>query len=175
LVPKPAVFPILIFIGLEITAQSFHAVPRRHYAAVAFACVPALAFLGLNFVDRVLGDLQKTVADLHDVVLRHDVQTLRVLSNGFVITSLLWASGLAAIIDRRLTAAASYFAIAAGCTLFGVIHSPLPGGAVFLPMSLGGAERELVFQYGAGYAIVAVMLAAWDMAGAKRDEELPAD
>ncbi|MCA9107213.1 MAG: hypothetical protein KDA83_17475, partial [Planctomycetales bacterium] len=31
LIPKPIVFPILIFIGLEITAQSFHATPQRHY------------------------------------------------------------------------------------------------------------------------------------------------
>jgi len=174
-IPKAAVFPILIFIGLEITAQSFHAVPRRHYAAVAFACLPALAFLAFNFVQRVLGDFQKTTLDLKDTALRHELETLRVLSNGFVVTSLLWASGLAAIIDRRLTGAASFFAIAAVCTLFGVIHSPLAAGAVFLPTSLGDTEREIVFQYAAGYAIVALMLAAWGMIGAKRDEELPQD
>ncbi|MFO0909265.1 MAG: permease [Isosphaeraceae bacterium] len=41
LIPKPVVFPILIFVGLEITAQSFHHTTRRHYPAVALACVPA--------------------------------------------------------------------------------------------------------------------------------------
>ncbi|MDP7019798.1 MAG: permease, partial [Pirellulaceae bacterium] len=56
LIPKPTVFPILIFIGLEITAQSFHATPRRHYPAVALACIPALAYLALNFIDRIFGD-----------------------------------------------------------------------------------------------------------------------
>ena len=30
-IPKPVIFPILIFIGLEITSQSFHATPVRHY------------------------------------------------------------------------------------------------------------------------------------------------
>src|SRR5262249_58380237 len=33
--PEAAVAPILIFIGLEITAQAFHASPRHHGAAVA--------------------------------------------------------------------------------------------------------------------------------------------
>ena len=37
LIPKAAVLPILVFIGVEITAQSFHATPRRHYAALAVA------------------------------------------------------------------------------------------------------------------------------------------
>ena len=37
-IPAPAILPILVFIGLEITAQSFHATPQRHYPAVAIAC-----------------------------------------------------------------------------------------------------------------------------------------
>ncbi|MCA9177209.1 MAG: hypothetical protein KDB14_22120, partial [Planctomycetales bacterium] len=40
LVPKATVFPILVFIGLEITAQSYHATPRRHYPALGIACLP---------------------------------------------------------------------------------------------------------------------------------------
>ena len=55
-VPVAAVFPILIFVGLEITAQSFLATPYRHYPAVAISCVPALAFLSVYFVDKVLTD-----------------------------------------------------------------------------------------------------------------------
>ena len=55
LLPKAAVFPILIFVGLEITAQSFAATPIRHYPAVALACVPALAYLARLAVDQVCG------------------------------------------------------------------------------------------------------------------------
>jgi len=54
LIPKPTVFPILVFIGLEITSQSFHATPKRHYPAVSIACIPALAAMVLIFA----GDLQ---------------------------------------------------------------------------------------------------------------------
>jgi hypothetical protein len=45
LLPEAAVAPILIFIGLEITAQAFVASPRRHAAAVAVAFLPAVAAL----------------------------------------------------------------------------------------------------------------------------------
>ncbi|MHC2069131.1 permease [Bremerella sp. T1] len=54
LIPKPTVFPILVFIGLEITSQSFQATPKRHYPAVSIACIPALAALVLIYI----GDLQ---------------------------------------------------------------------------------------------------------------------
>src|SRR6185503_9719571 len=43
LLPEAAVAPILVFIGLEITAQAFHASPRNHGAAVAIAFVPVTA------------------------------------------------------------------------------------------------------------------------------------
>ncbi len=52
-IPAVAVFPILVFVGVEITAQSFLATPRRHYTAVAIACVPALAALAVNFMDQI--------------------------------------------------------------------------------------------------------------------------
>ncbi len=56
--PKPVVYPILMFVGLEITAQSFYATARKHYAAVAISCVPALAFSRCRFLDRSLETVQ---------------------------------------------------------------------------------------------------------------------
>src|SRR5262249_53303793 len=37
LLPKAALFTILVFVGLEITAQSFDATPKKHYPALALA------------------------------------------------------------------------------------------------------------------------------------------
>src|SRR5206468_3529487 len=54
--PEAAMFPILVFVGLEITAQSFRATPTHHYPAVALAVVPALAYLATIPLDIVLGD-----------------------------------------------------------------------------------------------------------------------
>ena len=61
------------------------------------------------------------------------VQSLRCLASGFIVTSLLWASALAAILDGKLLRAAGYLAVAGVCSLFGIIHSPLDPAAIALP------------------------------------------
>lgn len=166
IIPKPTVFPILVFVGLEITAQSFHATPQRHYPAVALACIPALAALVSMYVDKLFGDPallghQLSAAAL-DGVLRQELQTIRILGNGFVVTSLLWASALASLIDRRLGLAAVYFLIAAGCAACGIIHSPLPGNPVFLPWRLDGELLQATtLQYLGGYTAMAMLLIVW--------------
>ena len=105
-IPAPVVYPILVFVGLEITAQSFLATPRRHFAAVALACLPALAFLAVNLPSRIFGDAALVaqgirINTLADEMLQKNLKTLGMLSNGFILTSLLWAWALAASIDRN--------------------------------------------------------------------------
>jgi AGZA family xanthine/uracil permease-like MFS transporter len=164
-IPKAAIFTILIFIGLEITAQSFHATPRRHYAALALACVPAMAKLVTMFTTNLLGQLGKTIDDLLPP-LPEQLQTMQVLASGFIVTSLLWASMLAAIIDRRLKTASVYFGIASVFSLFGIIHSPMADERLMLPWNLPAdlphaAEGQTPFVLAAAYLIVAVMLFVW--------------
>lgn len=134
--PSVAIIPILVFVGLEIGAQSFAATPRRHYTAVALAMIPALAVLGKGMVDKVLTDPAFLNAGLSLASLAPKTQTaltvLHLLYGGFIITSLLWASALAALIDRQLIRAAALFYICGGLTLFGVIHSPLPKSEMFI-------------------------------------------
>lgn len=165
IIPKATVFPILIFVGLEITAQSFQATPRRHYPAVALACVPALAYLALLFTDQVLADLAPLASGPITEALRPELgknlQTLRVLANGFIVTSLLWASALAALIDHRLRPAGVYFLVAAACSLVGVIHSPLPGSPLRLPWQLEDGLWRISIQYTACYLVMAVIVWIW--------------
>ena len=166
-IPKAAVFPILIFIGLEITAQSFAATPKRHYPAVALACVPAMAYLVMIFANGILDIAGLKIDDLPEATARQ-VQTLRVLSAGFIVTSLIWASALAAIIDRRLQTAAVYYGIAAVCSLFSIIHSPLKGSPIIAPwdseqlaeIPAAGAGQTPIYLAGA-YALVAIILLVW--------------
>jgi AGZA family xanthine/uracil permease-like MFS transporter len=175
LIPAPAVYPILVFIGLEITAQSFHATPRRHYPAVAFACLPALAFLAINLPGRILGDasLLKTgwTPGQLNADLSHDLMTLGMLASSFIITSLLWAWALAAAIDRRLLLAAKVLLLAGVLTSCGLIHSPLPGSQFFLPFGPSDAPFVLdpqyrwpVWEFAAGYFASALLLCGWSLA-----------
>jgi AGZA family xanthine/uracil permease-like MFS transporter len=164
IIPKPTVFPILVFVGLEITAQSFYATPKRHYTAVALSLVPALAALTKITLDKY-GVLPDYVSRLPDEVVRTDYLTVQMLNSGFIITSLVWAAALASLIDRRLYRAAAFFGISAAFTLFGIMHSPLPGGALYFPWDLGenfhSTLAPIVYQWAAGYAVVALMLAMW--------------
>lgn len=160
LIPKPTVYPILIFVGLEITAQSFLATPKRHYPAVAIACVPALASLAFIYLDKFLGALGIS-PDTLPPALALELNLLRMLQSGFILTSLIWASMLAMMIDRRLHVAAMFAALMAGCTLFGITHSPLPGGPLYLPWQLSGEPLRAVLEFSVGYALVAVLLFAW--------------
>ena len=78
------------------------------------------------------------------------------LGNGFIVTALLWGGGAAALLDRQLVRAARFMLVAAGATLCGVIHSPLPSGALFLPWS---APDPIVGQVAAGYLAMAGVFA----------------
>ncbi len=64
LLPEAAVAPILIFIGLEITAQAFGASPPRHAPAVALSFVPAVAAVVLIQANTLLAGVGKSAADL---------------------------------------------------------------------------------------------------------------
>jgi AGZA family xanthine/uracil permease-like MFS transporter len=148
LLPEAAVAPILVFVGLQITAQAFLASPARHAAAVAVCFLPAVAALVLIEGSLLLGGVGKSAADLAGEG-RLVWSALLVLGNGFILTALVWGSALVAIIDRRLRAAAAVLALAAVATLFGLIHSPLPDGAVFWPWAVSsGAPHTLAAAYG---------------------------
>ena len=130
LLPRAAMFPILVYVGLEITAQSFRATPERHYPALALAALPALAYLATIPLGAALG---AKAPDPAGVLM---VQTLRCLANGFIITSLLWAAALAGILDGRFGLSAAYLLVAAACTFVGIVHSPLGVGAIDLPWNV---------------------------------------
>ncbi len=159
-IPEPAILPILVFIGLEITAQSFHATPQRHYPAVAIACVPALAALVTIQADKLLAAGARPGAGL-----AVELFSMRQLAAGFIVTSLLWAGLVAALVDRKLLHAAGWCLAAAGLALFGVIHSPYHDGRLLLPWALGDLPAEAAgrgpHELAAAYALLALLFAAW--------------
>jgi AGZA family xanthine/uracil permease-like MFS transporter len=157
LLPEAAVAPILVFVGLQITAQAFLASPPRHAPAVAVAFLPAVAALVLIQGGLLLGGVGKSAADLAGEG-RLVWGALLVLGNGFILTALVWGSALVAIIDRRLRVAAAVLAIAAVATLFGLIHSPLPGGAVFWPWAVAsGTPHALAAAYGVAASLLLLL------------------
>jgi AGZA family xanthine/uracil permease-like MFS transporter len=165
--PDAAMFPILVFVGLEITAQSFKATPVRHYPALALAVLPALALL-VSMPLRGGANFPNSPKD----------QALLCLGNGFIITSMLWAAALAAILDGRLKRAATYLAVAGVCSLFGIIHSPLRQETIALPQHIYEQMPQKTeflcqspYHWAAAYVLAAVML--WVLAASRTDQDRP--
>jgi AGZA family xanthine/uracil permease-like MFS transporter len=165
ILPEAAVAPILVFVGLEITAQAFLATPARHAPAVALAFIPAIAALLLIEMGSLLAALGRGPQDLTGETA-HTLETIRVLGNGFILSALLWGSGVALIVDRRLVAAAGVFAVASVLSLGGVVHSPLETGGLFWPGSLASRWPGRI---AAGYGLLAGMLALFAPWAGKAD------
>ena len=164
-IPEAAIFPILIFIGIEITAQSFHVTPKKHYAAIAVACLPAIAKL----VALSVGDFADAIPNISDR-LSHTLLSINVLAGGFIFTSLIWASATAKMVDRNYLSAGMYFALAGAFTLFGVMHSPLAGDRMFLPTDMVNgdifdpAKIAAVRNFAVAYFVMAaIMIGLWQM------------
>jgi len=160
-IPEAAVLPILIFIGIEITAQSFHATPRRHYAAIAVACIPALAKLIAIQLSMFMGVIDfGRVPQGAAAFLEGHLLVINVLAGGFIFTSLIWASAVAKIIDRRFTTAGLYLVAASVLVLFGVMHSPLAGDRMFWPTEIAEMPedgRSYVIQFCVAYLVMAAI------------------
>jgi AGZA family xanthine/uracil permease-like MFS transporter len=156
LLPEAAVAPVLVFIGLSITAQAFLASPARHALAVAAAFIPAVAQVVLIQANVLLAGLGRGAADLAGQA-RVAFDTLLVLGNGFVLTALLWATMVVHVVDGRTRLAAAVMAAAAAATAVGAIHSPLASGAVFWPWAPPG-RTPLVLA--SAYLFAGLVLAA---------------
>lgn len=151
--PEVVVVPILVYVGLEIAGQCFHAVPARHAPAVALCFLPALASLVLIVVNQMLAGAGANAGSLTGGSAA-TFKALEMLAAGFVFSAMLLGSAAAFLIDGRHVALSVTLALAAIATWFGLIHSPLPGGAAFLPWRIGDTTPLAA---GAGYATVAAL------------------
>ena len=83
-----------------------------------------------------------------DPALAAQLQVLSILSGGFIVTSILWGSALAFIIDQRPLAVLVTFGLLAVFSLFGVIHSVAPNGGLYWPtLEETGRSFEIVAAY----------------------------
>jgi len=172
--------PILVFIGLEITAQSFHATDKRHYAALAIACIPAMAKVVMIYVGQYVQAAELGAGDFeYPEYLKSQELYLSVLAGGFIITSLIWASATAKIIDRQYFTASVYFALGGIFVMFGVIHSPLPGDQMFFPWQISDSDifssdtTKIVIEFAVAYLIMAALM--FILGAVSNAKPIPAD
>ena len=83
---------------------------------------------------------------------------LQVLGNGFIITAMIWAASLIALIERRTAVAVGVLLLGAAFTAFGVMHSTDPRGGIYLPWNLEGLRASITWQLAGAYAVLAAVL-----------------
>lgn len=160
LLPLAVLAPIIVFVAIDITVQAFQATPSKHAPAVVLAFFPPIAYLlaiklgnpGIVPPERFAELFTAPGHGLPELAL------IVTLGNGFIITSMLWATALVALIDQRPRAAAATLLVAAAFAAFGVIHSVRPDGGLVLPWNLVGQDLVVAAQFVAAYGVLATVL-----------------
>lgn len=134
LIPIAAAAPVLVFVSVSLITNTAFAVKPAHMAAVSFAILPHVsAFLMVKWGSLMsalrssgveglpaLGDEDLTSALLVEGA-HYDGHLA--LSQGAILTGLIWGAIVADLIDGRFRMAGAFAFAAAAMTSVGVIHS----------------------------------------------------
>ncbi len=137
LVPIEAGIPIVLWVGVIITAQAFQATPREHAPAVAIGLFPAIAAWGMTVVEgafRVSGGLTiqdaLTQTDIDRKLFAADtlvngflLHGLIVIERGYIFTCMILAAIAAHLVDRRFFRAGTWSLVGAALTAVGLMHA----------------------------------------------------
>jgi AGZA family xanthine/uracil permease-like MFS transporter len=160
LVPLAALAPVLVFLALNITAQAFTAVPRRHAAAVAISFFPSIArLLTIELSDPKFVAPERLAQLL--AAPEYGLPAFSVivaLGNGFIITATIWAAFVVEMTENRLRTAAAYLAAGGTLSFFGIVHSVRLDGSAYALWQLHGIARNVAIQFCAGYFVLAAAL-----------------
>ncbi len=161
LIPRAVLAPILIFVALEIMSQAFMACPAAHAPAVAFAYFPTVArLLAIKYSTPDIVPVERFQALLSNTGGKElpEILVTVALGNGFILTAMLWGAFVSFMIDRKIRHACVFILIAAALTFFGIIHSAMPNGNMYLPWNLEGVARQIPYQFTAAYIVLAAVL-----------------
>jgi AGZA family xanthine/uracil permease-like MFS transporter len=154
-VPLEVVAIIVVWFGLVMMGQAFTEVPKAHAIAVAFGLIPMLAGWALELIDtslRTAGSSLLQCAPLFGNEL--SIYGLIALSQGSLLTSMLWAAAICYMLDRRFLPAAAWIAAGAVLSCFGLIHA--------YQLTAAGVENKLGWwaapNFTISYALGAIFL-----------------
>ena len=125
-VPIEAMLPILLWIGIIITAQAFQAVPSRHALAVAIGLIPAIAAWSYEMlIMPVLRLSDKSLPQAIELLAPQGlfVHGAIALWQGFLVIAMLLSAIVAFVIDHQFLKAAAWAAAAAVLSMVGLIHA----------------------------------------------------
>lgn len=169
LIPEAAVSPILIFVGFEITALAYKMSPSNHHMAVTFAIIPSILNFGYIKLKSLYVPVEMAAKKLSENPATADIATkliplpvsaeypvFQALSQGFILTAMIWGAATAFLIDRKILKSALTLVVASVLSFFGIIHSATASGEMYLPWLIDAGG--IPYKFAAAYAAAAVLL-----------------
>lgn len=125
LIPMEAGVPVVLWIGIIITAQAFQTTPKEHAPAVAVGLFPAVAAWGFQMISSTLAASGKTLGEVMPIfeTAGSHIPGLIALSQGFILSCMIWAAATVALIETKFTHAGIWMFLAAILSALGIIHS----------------------------------------------------
>ncbi|MBN1897838.1 MAG: xanthine/uracil/vitamin C permease [Spirochaetes bacterium] len=186
-IPEAAVAPILVFIGIIILSQAFRATASKYAMAVGMAIIPHISDIIIKKVTGAVQEVSKFLSSMcpYDVQnpdkISECVERFKslnfenmvplwksgqgfhylgqsALSQGAIITGLIWGAMTAYLLDFKLIPAGFFALGAAVLTMLGLIHAP--------KIMIGFSPLFW------GYIIIAVMLFSAHILKVKKDPQI---
>ena len=169
LIPIAAAAPVLVFVSVSLITNTAWAVKPMHMAAVSFAILPHISGFLMVKWGSLMGALRETGVEglpalgdesLTAALLMNGAhyEGHLALSQGAIITGLVWGAIVADVIDGRFKMAGGFATAAAVMSSVGVIHA----GALQMPQ-LDGITI--------GYLIIGAFLYVYPTLAPKEDLE----
>lgn len=180
--PDAAIKPVLIVVACDIVRLAFKGVDAEESPGVAFAAMPAIIAFAHFKVGELYQALESGLAGARDAlaaggdaatiamlnaqtllpaVWQHEYALMGTLARGYILTGILWAAAVSYVIRKQFTEGAIAFFIAAGLSLFGVIHSVLDNSAIYFPWMLDLQDPflgSLPYRFTTGYILAGLII-----------------
>ena len=133
LIPVAAAAPVLVFVALSLITNTAHSIKTEHMAAVTIAMMPHVSAFLMTKWGSLMGALGATGVEglpqmgdpaLTAALLQQGAhfEGHLALSQGAILTGLIWGAIVAYVIDGKFCAAGGFALAATGMSMVGIIH-----------------------------------------------------
>jgi AGZA family xanthine/uracil permease-like MFS transporter len=157
-IPRAALFPILLFIGLVIGSQAFQTSKAKYAPAIVLALVPNIAQWAGTLVDNALVSAGTNAGKVgFDVLAGNGVlySGMAILGSGAVLAGLMLGAIAVFVIDKAYSRAIVYSVIASVLAFVGLIHNP---AGLILQSTGSGWTLVAPNEVWIGYLLAAVVI-----------------
>ena len=179
LIPIEACVPIVLWIGIIITAQAFQTTPAKHAPAAALGLFPAIAGWGAAILSGAFALCAKEgsptpAMTIQDVLTTQGldaqangflVHGLNLMSQGYIFSSMVIAAMTVCLIEREFLKAAVWSLVGAICSFVGLTHAYQIRGNITDFLFIGTSPAAGATAYPAngvacGYLLMALVFVA---------------